>query len=442
MRSIGSFGKRKWQRRASAIAVTTAIAVITGTIAVGGPARGAVIRPAAIPADRAYPVLVGGQNSAGAPFLTEIGPTWEVAVKLPNPAPNLGFGLGDVVITPNGKYAYAAVGDVMALIGGVNTSHPKVASTVKPGGQVGAIALTRNGAYAYVSVTTGTYPNMTGIVRVYSGVSSGKPKLVATIKPGGEVGGVTFAPNGAYAYVPVTTGAYPGTTAIIRGYSGVIGGKPRLVTSVSLGAGSPDSMAITPDGKYSYVASSGQLYVAVLQQISGIGTAHLKVDWTDDDAGTRGSGVWGVTPNGKYVYFAGGPAAYGSIDIYKTQTARPALAKAFGFDAGPTLLIGPGGRWAYAGLSFLNGTSTIHVISGPQSAPKLAGTARLPHGALPEVMQPDGAYGYGASWNDAGLGKPSWVVAFSGASTGHLAGTTSWKLPYQVTHIEVSPVKA
>ena len=390
MRNSGSFGKGRWQRRASAVTVTMAIAAAAGTVAAGGAARGAVIRSAAIPADRAYPLLVGGQNSAGTPFLTEIGPTWEVAIKLPNSLPNSGFGLGNVAITPNGKYAYAAVGDVMALIGGVNTAHPKVASPVKPGGQVGGIALTRNGAYAYVGVTTGTYPDTTGIVRMYSGVSSGRP---------------------------------------------------RLVTSVSLGAGSPGSVVLTPNGRYGYISSGGQLFVAVLQQISGIGTAHLKVDWTDDDAGTRGSGVWGVTPNGKYVYFAGGPAAYGSIDIYKTQTARPALVKAFGFDAGPSLLIAPGGRWAYAGLVFLNGTSTIQVISGPQSAPKLAGTARLPHGALPEVMQPDGAYGYGASWSDTGIGKPSWVVAFSGASTGHLAGTTSWKLPYQVTRIEVSPVK-
>jgi hypothetical protein len=315
-------------------------AASAGTVAAGGPARGAVVRPAAVPADRAYPVLVGGQNSAGTPFLTEIGPTWEVAIKLPDSLPNLGFGLGDVAIAPNGTYAYAAAGDVMALVGGVNTAHPKVASTIKPGGQVG---------------------------------------------------GVTFTPDGSYAYVAVTAGTYPDTTAIIRAYSGVSSGRPRLVTSVSLGQGSPSSIALTPNGRYGYVSSGGQLYVAVLQQISGIGTAHLKVDWTDDDAGTRGSGVSGVTPNGKYVYFAGGPAAYGSIDIYKTRTARPTLVKAFGFDAGPSLLLAPGGRWACAGLSFLNGTSTIQVIGGPQSAPKLAGTARLPHGALPDVMQPDGA---------------------------------------------------
>lgn len=441
MGNRGSFGEGRWRRRASAVAVTVAIAAAAGPVAAGGPARGAVVRSAAIPADRVYPILVGGENAAGTAFLTEIGPTWQVAVKLPNPASNLGFGLGDVVITPNGKYAYAAVGDIMAQIGGVNTAHPKVTSTVKQGGQVGRIALTRNGAYAYVSVTTGTYPHMTGIVRVYSGVSSGKPKLIATVKPGGEVGEVTFTPNGAYAYVSVTAGTYPDTTGIVRAYSGVSSGKPRLVTSVSLGAGSPGSLALTPDGRYGYVSSGGILYVAVLQQISGIGTARLKVDWTDDDAGTRASGVWGVTPNGKYVYFVGGPAAYGSIDIYKTRTARPALVKGFGFDAGPLLLMAPGARWAYAGLSFLNGTSTIKVISGPQSAPKLAGTARLPHGALPEVMQPDGAYGYGASWSDAGLGNPSWVVAFSGASTGHLTGATSWKLPYQVTRIEVSPVR-
>jgi hypothetical protein len=63
----------------------------------------AVTRLAAIPADRGYPVLVGGENAAGAPFLTEIGPTWEVAVKLPT----LGAGSPDsMALTPNGKYGY------------------------------------------------------------------------------------------------------------------------------------------------------------------------------------------------------------------------------------------------------------------------------------------------------------------------------------------------
>lgn len=387
MRNSGSSGKKKWKRHASAVVVSAAIAALVGTVATGGPARGATARPTAIPADRAYPVLVTGQNSTGTSYLTEIGPTWEVTLKLPSSD----FGPGGVAITPNGKYAYAVVANAIALISGVNTAHPKITSTFKPGGQVGGIALTHNGAYAYVTVTTGTYPHTTGIVRAYSGVSSGKP---------------------------------------------------RLVTSLSLGKESPGSIALTPDGKYGYVFSSNPLWPAILQQISGIGNAHLKVNWTDDEAGTRGSGVWGVTQNGKYVYVAGGPAAYGSINIFKAETAKPTQVKSFGFNAGPSLLITPNGRWAYAGLVSLNGTYKIQVISGAQTTPKLAGTVKLPHDALPEAIQPDGAYGYAEAWNLTEFGKPSWVVVFSGASTGHVTATTSWKLPYQPTSIDVSPAKA
>lgn len=387
MRNSGTSGMKKWQRRASAVAVSAVIAALAGTVAAGDPARGATVRPTAVPADRAYPVLVTGQNSAGDSYLTEIGPSWEVTLKLPSSY----FGPGGVSITPNGKYAYVAVGNAIALISGVDTAHPKITSTFKPGGQVGGITLTRNGAYAYATVTTGTYPNTTGVVRAYSGVSVGKP---------------------------------------------------RLVTSLSLGKESPGSIALTPSGGYGYIFSSSLVWPAILQQISGIGTAHLKVNWTDDEAGTRASEVWGVTQNGKYVYVAGGPSAYGSINIFKTGTAKPVQVKSFGFSAGPSLLLAPNGRWAYAGLVFLNGTYKIQVISGAQTTPKLAGTVKLPHDALPEAIQPDGTYGYAEGWSLTDFGKPSWVVVFSGASTGHVTAVTSWKLPYQPTSIDVSPAKA
>lgn len=130
MKSSGSFGRRSSRRRALGVAVARVVvggAAMAGAVAIvggavmSGTARGAVARSAAVAADRAYPVLADtGGTGSGTGTLTVIGPTWDVSLKLKDP--------GQIVIDPNGKYAYLPHGGVLT---GTAAGKPKVAATWK-----------------------------------------------------------------------------------------------------------------------------------------------------------------------------------------------------------------------------------------------------------------------------------------------------------------------
>jgi DNA-binding beta-propeller fold protein YncE len=92
-------------------------------------------------------------------------------------------------------------GDAIAVISGVNTAHPKVAATVKPGGTPDAIVLTPNGRYAYVSVYSVSGTTTTTAVKVLSGASTGKLKLAASLSFRKDYAVINaFTPDGKYAY--------------------------------------------------------------------------------------------------------------------------------------------------------------------------------------------------------------------------------------------------
>jgi hypothetical protein len=357
--------------------------------AAGAPASAAAAgaAPAVVSPGRAYPVLVDSNYASATGTLTEIGPTWEVSLKLRTS----GSGLGTIAITPNGRYAYVVAGHAIAVISGVSTAHPKVAATVRPGGAPDNIVLTPNGKYAYVSVSSVSGSAETSAVKVFSGASTGKLKLATTLSFGKD-----------YAVVN----------------------------------------AITPDGKYAYATGGTALWPSVLWQIRGITTAHPKITWSAV-LGVRGSDSW-VTPNGKYLYVSTGPLAYGAGYLYRTETARPERVRTFPFPAGAHILITPNGHWAYASYWYINSKSKVaydvQVISGAQTTPREAGTVRLADHAIPTAIQPDGNYAYGISSTDSGLTKTGAVVVLTGASAGHIKAAAIWKLPYAPEDIAISPV--
>jgi hypothetical protein len=347
----------------------------------------AAVSPASAQLDRAYPVLIDGTAVSDPGTLTDIGPTWDVSLRLPVTVD----GLGGIVIARSGRYAYVIDGTEIAVISGVNTAHPKVAATVKPGGTPDSIALTPNGNYAYVSVYAISGTTQTTAVKVLSGAGTGKLKVV---------------------------------------------------TSLSFGQDFAVVNAFTPDGKYAYATGGNIDFPSILWQIDGIATARPKVAWSTP-LGVRGSDSW-VTPNGKYLYVSTGPLAYGKGYLYKTETSRPERVKTFPFPAGATILITPNGHWAYAGYWYLNSQDKdaydVQVISGAQTSPQLGGKLRLPDNAIPAAIQANGNYAYGLSSTTNGLTKTGAVVVLSGASTGHLKAGATWKLPYAPEAIAVSPV--
>ncbi len=351
-------------------------------------ARPAATRSAAsVPPDRAYPVLIDGSSVSDPGTVTDVGPTWEVSLKLPVTT----NGLGGIAIAPNGKYAYVLDGTAVEVISGVNTAHPKVAASVKPGGMPDDIVLTPNGADAYVSVYAISGTTTTTALKVLSGASTGKLKLAASLSFGTNFAAVS---------------------------------------------------AITPDGKYAYATGGTTLWPSVLWQIDGIATGHPKVAWSSV-LGVRGTASW-VTPNGKYLYVTTGPLAYGEGYLYKTETAKPERVTTFPFPAGAAILIAPNGHWAYASYWYINSkdktTYAVQVISGAQTTPKLGARFQLADNAMPDAIQPNGNYAYGISSTGNGLTKTGAVVVLSGASAGHIKAAAIWKLPYAPQSIAVSPV--
>lgn len=374
---------------AGAVAVASAVVPASAATARPVTATRAAAQPAtSVPAERAYPILIAGSSVSDPGTVTDIGPTWEVSIKLPVTA----SGLGRIAIAPNGKYAYVLDGTAVEVISGVNTAHPKVAASVKPGGTPDGIVLTPNGSEAYVSVYASSRTATTTALKVLSGASTGKLKLAASLSFGTNFAAVN---------------------------------------------------AITPDGKYAYATGSTALWPSVLWQIDGIATGHPRVTWSAV-LGVRGTASW-VTPNGKYLYVTTGPLAYGAGFLYKTESAKPERVTTFPFPAGANILITPNGHWAYASYWYINSknkiTYDVQVISGAQTTPKLGTRFQLADNAIPDAIQPNGNYAYGISSTGNGLTKTGALVVLSGASAGHIKAAAIWKLPYAPQWIAVSPVR-
>jgi len=364
---------RRGQRAVLASAMAAAVA---GAMLSTVPASAASLRRpgAAGPlaaAGRAYPVLSDGTSSGGTGTLTEFGPTWTVSFRLKDPGP--------IAVAPDGKYAYAATAGGVAVIGRVNTAHPKIMATVKTGGTPGGIAITPNGARVYVTVSS----SKRSLVKAYTGASTGRLRLAASVA------------------------TKPGATAI----------------------------AITPDGKYAYVAVNDAPRVYYLTEIGGIGTAHPGL--------VRNIGIAGypeavtVTPNGQYVYEVSNMGLYGGAVAFRhAESDHPALVRGFsppGQGGVSPVAVTPSGRWAYAAY-----LGKLMVIKNAQTSPAHAGSAKAGYADGEMVMQPGGQYAI----EDALSGSHGALAVLTGTSSGHPRVAATWKLSYYPASLAISRVRA
>jgi DNA-binding beta-propeller fold protein YncE len=355
-----------WPRTIVATVLSSAALAAFGL----GAAPAAQASPGAVPADRAYPVLVDGTSSRGTGLVTEIGPTWTVSLKVSEPGP--------IAVAPDGKYAYVATSGGLAVIGGVNTAHPKVKATMHTGGTPGGVAVTPNGADVYVTVSSAKR----SLVEAYAGASAGRLRFAAS--------------------VPTRPGA--------------------------------NAIAITPDGKYAYVAVNDAPIIYYLTEIGGIGTAHLKVLQNIGIAGYPESVT--VTPNGQYVYEVSDMGLYGSALAYKhAESTHPAFARGFsppGQGGMSPVAVTPNGRWAYSAY-----LGKLLVIKNPQTSPAPGGSAKAGYADGDIVMQPDGRYAVEASFH----GSTGLLTVLTGTSSGHPKVAGSWKLSFFPFNLAISPVR-
>src|SRR2546421_615197 len=124
-------------------------------------------------------------------------------------------------------------------------------------------------------------------------------KVVATVPVGTSPAGVAVSPDGRYAYI-----AGGGDDAV----SGFDTGSRTIATTVALPAGSsPAGVALAPDGGSAYVANEVSASVTVINTRSGAVEATIP-------AGTSPFGV-AASPDGRWVYVADlGPGKLAVID--------------------------------------------------------------------------------------------------------------------------------
>jgi hypothetical protein len=371
-----------WRARRSAVILAgiAALAVIGPAAALAAPTAAAPAlaaragTAAAVPADRAYPILFDNGGRPGTGLVTDLGPTWDVSLKVK--------GATLIAVARNGKFAYVSASAGLAVISGVNTAKPKVATTVNTGGAPQGVAVTPNGSD--VLVVTNTSRN--GVMKEYTGASTGQLKLVASVN-----------------------------------------------TSASTAA----ALAITPDGKYAYttVTNYGKYYL--LTEISGVGTTHLKIAKNIDIAGYPEQVT--VSPNGSYAYEVSNMGLFGGIQVFRNaQTTSPVSDTSIGGSAPGGLeavAFSPNGHWAYAPWA----PARQIVISGAQSGPKQTAVLKLPYDTGTMAFQPGGGYAFVPAFNTAYT--HGYILVLTGASAGRAKVAATWHLPYIPTDLVVSPVK-
>jgi len=201
--------------------------------------------------------------------------------------------------------------------------------------------------------------------------------VTATVTVGGSPNGVAVTPDGAHVYV---ANGSDGTVSVIATATNTVS------ATVTVGV-DPISVAVTPDGAHAYVANFNDNTVSVIDTASHTVTATVTV-------GANPVGV-AVTPDGARVYVAN----FSSNTVSVIDTASHTVTATVTVGLNPEgVAVTPDGAHVYVGNFFGN---TVSVIATATNAV----TATVPVGVFPQgvAVTPDGAHVYVANQNDASV---------------------------------------
>ena len=262
-----------------------------------------------------------------------------------------------IAVTPDGKYVYVtSPGPIMNNNGFTgNTVSVINAATNTPVGlpiEVGTgpigIAITPNGKFAYVG------NNRSGTISVIDTATNTISGSI--VDATGHPIGVAVTSDGRHAYV-----ANNGSNSV----SLIDTATNQLVQSIALPAGStsPAGVAITPDGKYVYVTAmnNNNNNRVIAGTVSVISTATNAIVGDPITVGNSPLGI-AVTPDGKYVYVANtnlfngnNSGTPGSISVISTATNMLLTSFlvglnpfSFGTFIGPNIIVDKGGPLSVA----------------------------------------------------------------------------------------------
>jgi YVTN family beta-propeller protein len=219
----------------------------------------------------------------------------------------------------------------------------------------------------------------------------GPSGVTTTLNVGDDPNAVAITPDGKYAYVAYDVDGAP------QGGVNVIDGADTSSPSVSstpLWVGNrPSAIAISPDGNYAYVVNGGDGTVSV---IDGADTPTPSVS----SVLLISPGATGIAfaPNGQYAYVTNWWSDTVSI-IDDAESSTPTVSSTslnVGENPGP-IAITPDGRYAFVADE---GADTVSVIDGPDTSSPTVSSSTLNVGSQPSAIAftPDGEYGYVTNW--------------------------------------------
>ncbi|HLN04744.1 MAG TPA: PKD domain-containing protein [Acidimicrobiales bacterium] len=217
-------------------------------------------------------------------------------IKIPNSlGDNIGeFTAGELAITPNGRTAYLAI-EFSSEVLPIDLANHTFSTPIKVHNSPVAIAITPNGASAYVLGYLNASEATVVPIKTSNG-TAGKAIAVGPLESAGP-GGIAVTPNGKTVWVASSEN---GTISPISVATGKLG------TPIAVGA-FPIAIAVTPDGTTAWVANS------LDNDIVPVDLANGKVG---KKVGLAGSPAQlSITPSGQYAFVPLDSPATGAVRV-------------------------------------------------------------------------------------------------------------------------------
>ncbi len=292
--------------------------------------------------------------------------------------------------------------------GALNAGPDPVGATIGP-----------NGSYLYVA-NYGSSAGASGL-SAYSIGPGGALTTIGSFTTGsaGSPNGIAISPNGAYLYVTNSadsTGA-GGLSAYSIGSGGALASIGTYATD-----NNPALAAISPNGAYLYVTNSGEGEGTGGLSAFSIGSGGAPTSIGSFTTGPSPYGI-AITPSGDYLYVTSSTGAVSGFSI-EADGALAALSGSVATGSSPEgMAISPNGGYLYvANYGSSNGTGGLSAFSiGSGGALTPVPGSPFTTGAQPSVIaiSPDGSYLYvtnsGSAAGAAGLSAYS--IGSGGALT-------------------------
>jgi YVTN family beta-propeller protein len=279
--------------------------------------------------------------------------------------------LGAQVVQAAGLFAYVAINDGNS-VAVIDTASHTVIATLPVGAGPSGVAATPDGRFVYVTNNRGPEFSVS-VIDVESN------SVIATVPVGPMPSGVATTPDGRLAY------------ALISGAVSAIDTATNTVAATTQFGGNPGSIsiAITPDGRFAYIANAFLNTASVLDTATNTVKAAVPVGAAPFDVA--------VTPDGRFAYTVNLVSIEDALSVIDTTTNTVVASVALEqFSQG--IAIHPGGRFAYVTNGLSNTVAVVDLATNSR-------VAAIPVGANPfrVAVTPDGRFAYVTNQDEASV---------------------------------------